>query len=205
MGLEGVYCSLMKLGDSAILQKMMQSFSLGINRLAANVENLTDPDSLRCLLVYWQCPLNSNTILSHESFLKLAEVLVRLPPNGRQLILQWVAQDYPGHIFATRLLKPLHQHLSKHLSIDFGKGMAVPMFTVIMSWLNEVNESAASGKGLIPYSQFYNDSVSELSQIDMGPNQTSPLLSDLMQWKHWKARNVSKTQLHGISCPINFI
>jgi len=182
----------MKLGDSAILQKMVQSFQVGIKTLAANIDNLTDPDSLRCLLIYWQCPFNSNTVLSHETFLRLCEVLVRLPMKGRQTLLEWIEEDYPRHIFATRLLKPLHQHLSKHLGIDFGKGMAVPMFTVIMSWLCTINDSGRRGQNAIPFPQFYNESVSELSQADLGPGQMCPLLNDLMQWKHWKARDVSE-------------
>lgn len=87
MGLESIYVKIMKLNDThVLLAKLMQAFNLGIEALLSNVKELTDPDSLRCVLAYWQCPLNSNTTLSKEPFQKLCDVIVRLPPESRQQV-----------------------------------------------------------------------------------------------------------------------
>ena len=114
VGLESIYVKIMKLGDShVLLAKLMQvrrrsstilkdlvaltyvslstyassqGFNTGIEALLENVKELTDPDSLRCILAYWQCPLNINTSLSKEAFQKLCDVIVRLPVESRQRV-----------------------------------------------------------------------------------------------------------------------
>jgi len=198
LGLEAVYVAVMKLGSPALLQRLVAAFNAGLDALLPAVKELGragEADSLRCLLAYWQCPLNSNTALSKEPFLKLCDALVRLPPDARQQLVAWTRADYPPHIFATRLLRPLHRHLAYHLTLDYGKGRAVPTLAVVMSFLFAANEGgegpspspslspAAEHKGgagagappLIPRDQFASEEISSL------PDES--LLYDLRNWK----------------------
>ena len=94
--------------------------------------------------------------------------------------MSWAITDYPHHIFATRLIKPLHRHLAYHLTVNFGKGRAVPTLAVIMSSLFVVNEGRSQGP-LIPLDQFANDAVSAL------PDES--LLHDLRNWKSRRGEN----------------
>jgi hypothetical protein len=188
MGLESVFCNLIKLGDTGLLQRMMNAFSTGLTELLKSVSELTDADSLRCVLAYWQCPLNSNTALSREPFQKLCDTIVRLPTESRQQILRWVREDYPSHIFAARLLKPLHQHMAYHLGVEFGRGRAVPTLTYIMSYLYDVNE--LSPGAIIPFTQFYDETISAL--------EDQPLLHDYRSWR--VSREVRGGVVVGVGC-----
>lgn len=190
-GLEAVYVRAMKLNSPPLLSRLVQAMSGALDNLVSDAKNLADPDSLRCLLAYWQCPLNSNTALSKDTFLKLCETVVSLPLSGRLLLLRFVRADYPPHLFATRLLRPLHTHIEYHLRINFGKGRAVPILVVTMSYLFMASEggswettSTESGPwetedkqcgSLISPDQFANAAVSAL------PDES--LLHDLRTWK----------------------
>ena len=77
---------------------------------------LTLPDSVtRVLLIFWQCPANANTVLSGECFFRLMRLFVRLPPSQGKRVLHSLLDKYPSHLFASRLLKPLQEHLSLQL------------------------------------------------------------------------------------------
>ena len=82
--------------------------------------------------------MDSNLQLSKDSFLKLCEVLISLPPASISLLMKWIRDDSPTHIFAARLLKPFHRYLSYHLGVDFGRGRAVPILVILMSHLYKV-------------------------------------------------------------------
>lgn len=141
MGLEAVYCSIIKLGDAHLLQRMMGAFSTSLAKMVGEsgvCRGMTEPDGLRCLLAYWQCPLNANVALSKDSFIRLCEVLISLPPPSLSLLMRWIREDAPTHIFAARLLKPFHEHLTYHLSVEFGRGRAVPTLVILMSYLYKV-------------------------------------------------------------------
>ena len=76
---------------------------------------LTLPDSVtRVLLILWQCPVNANTVLSGECFFRLMRLFVRLPHTQGSRVLNSM-KNYPSHLFASRLLKPLQEHLSLQL------------------------------------------------------------------------------------------
>jgi hypothetical protein len=73
---------------------------------------VTLPDSVtRIILILWQCPANANTTLSEESFFRLMRLFLRLPPSQSAKVLS-ALESYPSHLFASRLLKPLQEHLS---------------------------------------------------------------------------------------------
>ena len=195
-GLESIYVAVMKLNHPPLLSRLMHAFSTALDLVLPLTKYLSDPDSLRCLLVYWQCPLNSNTSLSKDTFLKLCEAIVSLPRAGRAQLFAWARADYPPHFFATRLLRPLHSHLEYHLKVNSGKGRSVPMLAVIMSYLYAANERIGEdgrkieeedeegregGGPLIPAEQFANAAVSALS--------VESLLHDLRTWKALKEEN----------------
>ena len=70
------------------------------------------PDSVaRLILIVWQCPANANTALSIDSFYRLVRLFLRLPHSQSSLVLSAI-ESYPSHLFASRFLKPLQEHLS---------------------------------------------------------------------------------------------
>ena len=70
------------------------------------------PDSVaRLILIIWQCPANANTALSIDSFYRLVRLFLRLPHCQSSLVLNAI-ESYPSHLFASRFLKPLQEHLS---------------------------------------------------------------------------------------------
>eukprot|EP00624_Nannochloropsis_granulata_P006748 evm.model.NODE_51206_length_4267_cov_13.577221.1 len=195
-GLESIYVAVMKLNHTPLLSRLMYAFSTALDHFLPVAKSLSDVDSLRCLLAYWQCPLNSNTSLSKDTVLKLCEAIVSLPSAGRVQLFAWARADYPPHLFATRLLRPLHSHLEYHLKVNFGKGRSVPMLAVIMNYLYAANERIGEdgrkiddleeegregGGRLIPAEQFANAAVSALS--------VESLLHDLGTWKALKEEN----------------
>ena len=77
-----------------------------------DVLQVTLPDSVtRIILILWQCPVNANTTLSEESFFRLMRLFLRLPSSQSAKVLS-ALESYPSHLFASRLLKPLQEHLS---------------------------------------------------------------------------------------------
>lgn len=90
----------------------MGSTSVPVGGASKDVLQVTLPDSVtRILLILWQCPVNANTTLSEESFFRLMRLFLRLPSSQSAKVLS-ALESYPSHLFASRLLKPLQEHLS---------------------------------------------------------------------------------------------
>jgi uncharacterized membrane protein YgcG len=86
---------------------------------------INQADSLRVLLIVWQCPLLSHAVPSLEVsaplVVELSIAVSQLSSAAREQLLQWLAA-YPPDLFENRLLRPLHEHLAfqirKHTSPD---------------------------------------------------------------------------------------
>jgi hypothetical protein len=88
------------------------SMSTSVGGGTKDVLQVTLPDSVtRIILILWQCPANANTTLSEESFFRLMRLFLRLPSSQSAKVLS-ALESYPSHLFASRLLKPLQEHLS---------------------------------------------------------------------------------------------
>ena len=88
------------------------STSIPVGGASKDVLQVTLPDSVtRIILILWQCPVNANTTLSEESFFRLMRLFLRLPSSQSAKVLS-ALESYPSHLFASRLLKPLQEHLS---------------------------------------------------------------------------------------------
>jgi hypothetical protein len=82
--------------------------------------NIEYPDTvLRIILILWQCPVNANVSLSKDIFLKILRLIRKLNPLQKFQLADSIGL-YPSHLFASRILKPLQEHLSMLIQTDIG-------------------------------------------------------------------------------------
>jgi ubiquitin-protein ligase E3 A len=96
------------------------------------------------------------------------KLIALLSDEQRKEILDVIPHVYPAHLFASRLLKPLHEHLA--LQVQNPTGLA-PLYCEGLRWLHTLN---AEHK-IVPATLFYNSALSDLSD--------SVLLKDYVEWK----------------------
>ena len=89
------------------MNRLVTSLTSAIATLAGVPAQLYHRDSLRALLIAWQCPLNNDPRVSAELMSALCGVLLQLTAAGREELLQLIKTDVSEHIFRTRLLQPL--------------------------------------------------------------------------------------------------
>lgn len=134
------------------------------------------PSIMRSLLILWQCPTNANPVLSTDFFRQLLKAVHAQPQSDRLRLKEWFAR-LPAHIFATRFLKPLQDHLAATLDLHQGSWPTaaahderLPLLCETLQWLHDVNHR----RPLVPASAFHNSAVSDLA------NQV--LLQDVLTW-----------------------
>ncbi|CAM9581795.1 unnamed protein product [Chrysoparadoxa australica] len=185
-GVEEAYRQLLGLGDG-LVELLLSSMQHGLATMQEipghkhSGEVLVE--SYNWLLVMWQCPLlAARHSASSQLFLSICNIILGLPSKWHRCLMTVIRENYPPHIFTTRLVQPAHALLSHHLGIERGRGTAVPTSTLILSWLvrlNEMNDTL-----LVPYTTFCNDSICALP--------IESLFDDLLKWKALDSTAVRK-------------
>jgi len=183
-GLATIYKLFLTLGKnletSRALVVAMARASGQLEREASNLP--PHQDAMRAHLALWQCPLMSSPQLSKDVFAHLCTSLLSFSSRSRVLYLELVDKDIPKHVFATRFVKPLQEHLSYHLGVDAGRGTLIPTIVYTMKILYNLNEYSEK----VPRCSFYNITVSEL--------QDPYLYNDMREWKLQKQQAVQASR-----------
>eukprot|EP00753_Platysulcus_tardus_P019998 PLAT7684.1.p1 GENE.PLAT7684.1~~PLAT7684.1.p1 ORF type:complete len:1089 (+),score=659.90 PLAT7684.1:30-3269(+) len=157
-GLEALYAALLSLGDADFLSFLLSTLTEAARMLQTHAGVLRDPDALRGLLIVWQSPLCSSLSTSEELVVRLVGALTALPSWSLDTLLSWVSNDYAPHLFASRLVAPLQEHLlplTAKASATLRSSQAVNRILRMLEALCDVNDKI----GLIPFEQFNNSKL----------------------------------------------
>jgi len=190
LGLENSYNALIKTGGTGVSSKLLSSLEACLADLEVVMSHESggsvDSDCsggstcgavgvARALLMILQCPLLGSVSTGSKAIelvSKLCILISRLSKSNKELLVE-ATRAYPAHIFRSRLLAPLQDHLTHHLSIDFGRGRAVPAICAVLKVLHDGNER---GTRVVPYEAFYNDGVNK----NIPPHA---MINDYHEWK----------------------
>lgn len=136
------------------------------------------PETVRCLLMYLQCPLfgdcagdagmeeAASTFDSlGEVFLALCELVLSLPFEGYRSLVSWALAAYPRSLFAGRLVRNLLVHLDAGLPAEgvaasAAQRRSVPVVVALLRWFHGAAERAGSDE-LNP-EDYYSDAISSM-------------------------------------------
>ena len=150
--------------------------SVALSSLVPVNENNIPDSILRILLILWLCPLNINAVVSSDTFPRIIYLLARLSPGLRKKLGELLlSSSFPSHLLVSRILKPVHEHLSLIIETADSHHIdpSLPVYCVILNWLY----SLTRGKNIIPPEQFYNSALSKL------PDEI--LVKDFLEWKQF--------------------
>jgi alpha-tubulin suppressor-like RCC1 family protein len=187
--LEGLYQQLILVQPLTLRRAICSTIASGIKSGLEKFKPSRHPESVRCLLYYWQFPLFSSTAYG-ELFLSLCRTTLDLPFEGHKALLKWVTSSYPKHLFVSRLVRPLQAHLAEKLREDRRSGHTLQIYAIILKWLYNASEAVG-----IPYSDFYvTEGISNLP--------AESLYEDLVRWRN---ANASERSLTFFLCGYSFL
>lgn len=158
IGLETCYKSLLLLNNSEVVSRLV----VALVGLLADVEKAVNGNNLgviRTMLIVWQCPLLAQTHL--DLMCKLCGMLRQLSEYNKKLLSD-ILHTYPSHIYATRIVAPIHLHLTSQLQQCCGKGTLLPCMIMVLDWLYSGNLKFR----VAPDELFYNDGVNSIIPFD---------------------------------------
>lgn len=165
-GLEEIYSTLLKLGKEAV-DKLNAAFQHVLTDLETSVKanklvNSIPASLVRVLAIVWLYPINANATMSLDIFPRLVAIIAALPPDLRQKLMNF-ASSLPPHVFVSRLLRPLQKHLCALVDkiADGTADASLPLYCIMIYWLYDQIRSKG-GSDVIPYEEFYNESLSKL-------------------------------------------
>ena len=185
-GVEAFYVSLMQLGSHAVARLLgaIQQTITELEKALSSSRELAFPESsMRVFLILWQSPIFANPVMSSDLFFRLLK-MIALHPTLLQII---VASCYPPNIFASRLLKPLQEHLDYYLKTENLSANATPLILLCesFSWLYAINQK----ENFVSWELFHNKGISSFSE--------QILVKDYIMWKQNKQRLKSGAALEG--------
>ena len=95
-----------------------------------------------------------------DVFLRLIKLIRRLSPS-QKIRIQEAVGKYPSHLFASRVLKPLQEHLTLALHTYGFYSEPVTIYCVALHWLYQINREKKYS--IVPVTLFNNAAVSSLS------------------------------------------
>lgn len=172
-GLEACYTSFMSLGVHAVA-RLLAAVQQTVNELDAALKGqVTLADStVKVILALWQSPLMANPVISVDILWRL----LKLAARQHGLVKEMILTLFPQHLFASRLLKPLQEHLDHHIIAAKGSENVNTITPLVMMcealrWLHEVNSQAKH----VDEQAFYNTGMSTLSD--------ATLVKDYLSWR----------------------
>ena len=175
-GLEKCYVAMLMLGES-VATRILSALQTTLQELEAASEELS-VGGVRGLLTVWHCPLNSNIGLSDDLMARIAVLLSSLSEPLRNDLTAAIRR-YPSHLFATRLLLPLQNHLTHTVRMNRNSAKSTEqrvLYSNAIGWLYIINLINPS---IVPYEQFYNTAVNEMSDQE--------LINDYILWRRHNA------------------
>lgn len=142
-GVEACFVAYMSLGVHAVarlLAAMQQTIADLERAVAASPDLLLSDSSVKVFCIMWQCPIMANTSISSDLFTRLLKISAR-----QAILMQDVMYNYfPAHIFASRLLKPVLEHLDSALGMAQATESSATLGPLILMcevarWLWEIN------------------------------------------------------------------
>jgi ubiquitin-protein ligase E3 A len=206
-GVEAVYIGLMQLGSHSIARLLgsIQQTVTELERALSASPGMSLPDSsIRVLLILWQSPIMANPLMASDIFLRLCKIILCfISSSGSSststskfsssalLLIDVVASLYPSHLYASRLLKPLHEHMDYHLISENNNihSSQISVFCSIFDLLFQVNRE----KSFVSSEMFYNKSISDLPE--------SIIVKDYIMWRQTKEtqQNIAKEAINPAS------
>lgn len=118
-GLEEFYVSLLRLHSSA-LPRLLGAIQQAVTEMesALHSANRLNEASVRVFAILWQAPLMGEFVLTTDILLRLARLVYRHRRSFRRYMLLHGSQQYPDHIFVTRLIRPILNHLEAHVTAN---------------------------------------------------------------------------------------
>jgi alpha-tubulin suppressor-like RCC1 family protein len=185
-GIESFYKALLQLGTTAVVRLIgaIQQTLLELDTATA-----TFPESaVRVLIILWQSPMNSNPLLSADVFKKILSVWSKLPERHRVVMMKGLL-DYPYHLLASRILKPVQEHLNHYvesLPIEAANNgntsydQLIRIACECLDWLyhatiSESSSSSSPSRNILSKDLFYNSAISSLSN--------NILVTDFVAWR----------------------
>ncbi len=116
-GLEACYSYILLHNSSALPRILLAIQTILMELEDASISNAKIgsmfPESIiRVFLILWQCPLNLNPTLTKDLFIRLIKLVLTYTINNKSSWINEAMTVYPTHLFITRLLQPLQEHLS---------------------------------------------------------------------------------------------
>lgn len=196
-GLEACYSALVRLNHNAIARLLgaIQQSLTELEKASSNTSTLPET-AIRVFLILLQAPIFADPVISAD----LMQRLVTLISKQNKLFIEALSiVAYAPHIFATRLVKPIIEHLNYHVQsekrnitqgsqgqrYDTNSPKVMQLLCRVASWLFAANQR----KGfLVPVEQFYSK---ELSSLPDGL-----LVMDYIHWRDYRfavSRNTTAT------------
>ena len=166
----------------ALVSIMERGMVQGLQSLSLGHARRTYPETVRCLLMYLQCPLfrehgggskeqpfNIKFDVQGYTIYLLCETILDLPYEGYNALVSWMKSMYSGEAFVLLLVKPLINQLDHW--IDDGNIAAIPSIVEAIRLFQNVAEQYpqelpskredfySSGVEEIDYQMLYNDLV----------------------------------------------
>ncbi|RYH29664.1 hypothetical protein EON65_07765 [archaeon] len=142
-GVEACFVAYMSLGVHAVARLLaaMQQTVADLERAVAASPDLTLSDSsVKVFCIMWQSPIMANPSISSDLFIRLLKIA-----SCQAVLMQDVVYNYfPAHIFASRLLKPVLEHLDNALGMAQAAESSTTLGPLILMcevarWLWEIN------------------------------------------------------------------
>ncbi len=199
--LEHLYKRLLSVGkEMAIVEALTEGIKNGLARF--NSIHQPMEEAVRCFLLYWQCPIHVHPARHNTSegpFLSLCNLITLLTYPGHRALMGWIRRIYPNHLFATRLIYPLQEHISQNIRTYGLNGRTLYVLCSVLNSLHRINSTGATAtfsggqsnncttlnsslngtstheRRIVPTTLFYNSTINELS--------ASVLVEDFIRWR----------------------
>ena len=181
---EHLYEQILSIQSNDDKQRVFKAIEVGMTKgletLRSGEARLLYPETVRCLLLYLQCPL-FRTWKTHDLkfdyrgdvILSLCETMLSLPFEGYQAIVSWATALYPRPKFTQLLVEPLLAQLERGLRDDAGaRARCIPVVVSVLKWLHKASDRAG---GLASNEDFHSQAIT-----DMNPEA---LYEDLRRFK----------------------
>jgi ubiquitin-protein ligase E3 A len=143
-----LYGKLVGTGNEEERYQISKAVEKGMSRGldAIGTARLLYPESIRCLLIYLQCPLfceresSARFDIMGDLIQSLCENILGLPFEGYKSFVAWSLALYSKETFVPFLVRPLLSQLNKRLVNDRTK--SVPVIVGVLRWLQNAAERA---------------------------------------------------------------
>eukprot|EP00850_Spirogloea_muscicola_P003742 SM000015S01242 [mRNA] locus=s15:773139:784742:- [translate_table: standard] len=174
--IQSTYRSLLELYNPEVITTLSAASARLLNGIEARISRVSEPRTMRALLVLLQSPLIGEKGVGDPTTQRLFTTFTKLTTSAEHTLKQWLG-EYPPDTFGGRFIRGALRFMANRRLVLGGREVhsSIKVAVKVLSLLYFTNEA----KHLVPYTMFYSSAVSENANLHV-PWLLTPVAKSLI-------------------------